>query len=88
MHESMTESDVAKVDVNAKADTPDASDSSKGSKIDTPNIDLKRGIGKMCNILIVLYQLVSLAYKALSDAKSDGEGADTGKFDTTIDAKK
>ena len=41
MQERITEADVAKVDANAKADAPDASG---GSKIDTPNIDVKRGI--------------------------------------------
>ena len=46
MQESMTDTDVAKVDTNAKADNPDASNASNASKIDTPKIDVKIGILK------------------------------------------
>ena len=48
----MADADVAKVDVNAKADAPDASDA---SNIDTPKINMKRGIGKPCAVAITLY---------------------------------
>ena len=77
--------DVAKVDANAKADAPNASDS---SKINTPKINVKRGIGKPCIIVITLSKCVYLRQQALRDAQSAGEFADTGKFDATIDAKK
>ena len=42
----MSDADVAKVDADAKADAPDASDTSDDSKIDTPKIDVKKGTGK------------------------------------------
>ena len=41
MQERMTDANAAKVDVNARAHTSYASNV---SKIDTPNIDVKRGI--------------------------------------------
>ena len=50
--ERMIDADTAKVDVNAKADAPDAS---AASEIDTPKIDVKRGIGKLCAVVIALY---------------------------------
>ena len=52
--ERMTDTDATKVDANAKADGPDASDASDGSKINTPNINGKGGIGKPCTIDIVI----------------------------------
>ena len=81
----MADADVAKVDVNAKADAPDASDA---SNIDTNKIDVKRGIGKPCAVAIVLYRHVSLRQQTLCDAQSYGEDADTGKFDAKKEAKK
>ena len=53
--ERMADADADKVDANAKADAPDASDAYNSSKIETPKIDLKRGIGKPCVIVIALY---------------------------------
>ena len=50
--ESMTDADAAKIGANAK---PDASDASNASNIDTPKIDAKRGIGKLCMVVIELY---------------------------------
>ena len=84
----MTYADTYKVDANAKADVPDASDASDASKIDTPNIDVKRGVGKPCAVAIVLSRRLYLRNKALCNANSAGEGSDTGKLDATIDAKK
>ena len=78
--ERMTDADAAKVDANTKADAPD------GSRINTPNIDAKRGIGKPCTIVITLSQRVYLIYKALRDAQSDGEGKNTGKSDAKKEA--
>ena len=49
--ERMADADVAKVDVNAKAYAPDASNA---SNIKTPKIQLKRGIVKPCDVVIVL----------------------------------
>ena len=43
---SMTDADAAKVDANAKADAPDASDAFDASKIPTPKINVNRGIRK------------------------------------------
>ena len=51
MQERMTYSDAAKVSVNAKADTPDASNA---SNMDTPKINVKIGIVKPCTIAISL----------------------------------
>ena len=39
----MVDADAAKVDANAKSDAPDASED---SKVDTPRINVKMGIGK------------------------------------------
>ena len=50
--ESMTDADAAKIGANAKSD---ASDASNASNIDTPKIDVKRGIGKLCTVVIELY---------------------------------
>ena len=47
----IVDADATKVDVNAKVDAPDASDA---SKIDTTKINVKRGIGKPCAIVITL----------------------------------
>ena len=47
--ERMTDTDSAKVDVNTKADARNASDS---SRINTPEINLKKGIGKPCIVVI------------------------------------
>ena len=81
----MADTDAAKVDANAKADAPDASDC---SKIDNLKIDVKRGIGKPCTVAIALSQSVSLRQQALHESHSYGEGAYTLKFDATIEAKK
>ena len=51
MQESMADTYTVKVDVNAKAYAPDASDD---SKIKKPKIDVKRGIEIPCAIAIVL----------------------------------
>ena len=74
----MTDADAEKVDANEKSDNPDTSDS---FKIDTPMIDVKRGIGKPCAVAIKLYRHEYLIQHSLHDAQSDGEGADTGTFD-------
>ena len=42
----MTDAKTAKVDVNVKADTPVTSDASTASRINTPKIDVKTGIGR------------------------------------------
>ena len=64
--ERMTDNDMAKVDANTKADTPDASDA---SKINTPKINVKRGIGKSCAVAIALSSHVSLIQQDLLDAQ-------------------
>ena len=50
--ERTTDSDTAKVDANSKADSSD------GSNTNTPNINVKRGIGKLCAIAISLFRNV------------------------------
>ena len=50
--ERMTDADTANVDANAKADAPDASNA---PKINTPKINVKRGIVKLCAVSITLY---------------------------------
>ena len=50
--ERMTDSDAAKVDVNVKADAPDAYNNT--SKINTLNIDVKIGIVKPCAVSIYI----------------------------------
>ena len=50
--ERMTDYDTVKADVNAKSD---ASDASNASKINTPKIDVKRGIIEPCAATIALY---------------------------------
>ena len=67
--ESMIDANTAKVYVKAKADAPDASNNPDTSKIDTPKIDVRRGIGKPCAIAIALSWRVSLRQQALRDAK-------------------
>ena len=47
--ERMTDTDSAKVDVNTKADACNASNS---SRINTPEINLKKGIVKPCIVVI------------------------------------
>ena len=84
----MTDADAAKVDADTKSDVPNASAASEGSNIDTPNINVKRGIGKPCAIAFLISWRVSLRQQALCDAHSYGEGAYTGTFDVTIDTKK
>ena len=81
----MTDADAPKVDANAKADAPDASDA---SKIDTPMIYVKTGIGKQCDIFIVLSRSISLRERDLRDTPSASEVSDTRDFDAAIDAKK
>ena len=78
MKKRMTDSGASTVDENAKSD---ASDASNASKINTPKIGVKRGIVKPSAVSIKLSQRVSLRHKALRDAQSDGNIADTGKFD-------
>ena len=85
MQVRMTDTDAAKVDVNAKSDAPDALDT---SKIDTPNIDVKRGIGKPRAVVISMSWYVSLIQQALRDSLSYGEGTDTGKLDAKKRGKK
>ena len=60
MQEITKDSDTAKVDANVKADAPDDSNVFNGSKIDTPKINVKRGIEKPCAAEIVLYWRMSL----------------------------
>ena len=67
--ERMTDTDVAKVDANAKSDAPDPSDA---SNIDTPNINVKRGMGETCAVAIALSRRVSLIQQALLDSQLDG----------------
>ena len=88
MQDMMTESDAAKVDANAKADAPDASDAFDASKIPTPKINVNRGIRKPFAVEKLLSLCMSLRQQALWDAHSADEGADTGKFVAAIDAKK
>ena len=49
VQERKTDADTARVDANSKADSSD------GSKIDASNINVKRGIGKLCAIAISLF---------------------------------
>ena len=49
--ERMIDADGDKVDADTKTAAPYASDA---SNIDTPNIDVKRGIGKPCTVAIEL----------------------------------
>ena len=58
----MADADEAKIDVNAKADTPDAFDA---SNIDTPNINVKIGMRKLCTVAIALFQYVYFRKQAL-----------------------
>ena len=51
----MIDSYTAKVDVKAKADATKKSDDSDASKINTPKINVKRGIGKPFAVAIALY---------------------------------
>ena len=86
--EKMIDDDTAKVDVNAKADAPNASNTSGVSNIDTHKIHVKIGIGKPCTVAIGLSWCVSLEQQALCDTHSSGEGIETGEFDAPIDEKK
>ena len=86
--ERMTDHNAGKADENTKADISDASDDSNASKINTPKIDVSRGILKPCDIAISLYQNFSLRQQVLHYARSGGEGSDTGKFDAKKEAKK
>ena len=86
--EKMIDSDSGKVNVNTKADTSEASDTSNGSKINSPKIDVKRGIGKSCVVAITLAWRVSLRQHSLYGTQLACEDSDTGKFDATIDVKK
>ena len=52
--ERIKDADAAKVDANAKSDAPYTSDASDSSNIDTPKIDVNRGIGKLCAVVIEL----------------------------------
>ena len=83
--EGMTDTDADKVDANTEADAPNAS---SGSKINTPKIDMKRGIGKPYTVLIEISWRVSLRQQAFLESHSAGEGENTGEFDAIIDAKK
>ena len=71
--------------MNVKAD---ASNASVRSNINTPKINVKRGIGKPCAVEVSMSRHVYLIQKSLCDAHSYGEGADKGKFDAVIDTKK
>ena len=51
IQERIADADAAKVNVNAKSDAPDTSDS---SKIDTTKSDVKIGIVKPCTLEIAL----------------------------------
>ena len=75
--ERMADADAAKVDVSAKADAPDASNA---PKINTPKIDVKKGMGKLCAVEIVLSRRVSLRQKSLCESQAYGGGSETGKF--------
>ena len=46
MKERMKDTDVAKFDINAKSDVPDASDASNGSNIDNTKVNVNREIVK------------------------------------------
>ena len=85
--ERMIDADTAKFDAkkNAKADAPDTSGA---SKIDTPKIYVKRGIGKACAVAIALSRRMYLIQQALCDGQLDGEGADTWNFNAKKEAKK
>ena len=83
--ERMKDDDAAKVDANVKADASDASDA---SNIDTLKIDVKRGTGKQYTVEISLSRRVSLRQKALCDAQSCSDNADTWNFNTKSEAKK
>ena len=50
----MTDDDAAKVDTKAESDAPDAYDTSDASKINTPNIYVKIGIGKPWVVAITI----------------------------------
>ena len=67
--EKMPDADAAKVDTNKKADTPNVSDASKGSNIDTTNIDVKRGIRKPQDIACALYWIVFMRQQTLCDSQ-------------------
>ena len=71
MQERIEDAHAAKVDVNAKADAPDASNA---SNIDTTKIDVKRGIGKPCSVAIAMSQCVSLIHQSLCDARDTMKG--------------
>ena len=86
--ERMTDSDAAKVDANVKADAPKGYVSSNSYNIDTPKIDVKRGIGKLQDFATSLSWRMSLRQKSLYGAQSDGEGAGTGKFDAKKEAER
>ena len=58
-----------------------------GSKINTPKIGVNRGLNFFA-VAIKLSQRLYLIPKYLCDSHSYGEGADIGKFDAAIDAKK
>ena len=85
--QSMPGADAAKVKTNKKADTPNTSDASNSSNIDTSNIDMNRWIEKPCAVAITLIWHVTLRQHYIRDSQSGNEGSDTGNFDETIDAK-
>ena len=76
----MTDNDAANVDAKSKTDAP------KASKLDTPKIYVKTGIGKTCVVATKLYRLVYLIHQSLRDDQADGEDKDTGKFDAKEEA--
>ena len=51
MQERVTDTGATKVDANVKSDAPNDSDA---SKIDTPNIHVRREIVKPCAVVIAL----------------------------------
>ena len=68
----IVDADTAKVDVNAKADAPDAFDA---SNIETTKIDVKRGIVKMCSVSISLSRCVYLIQQSLCNTRNTMKGS-------------
>ena len=87
IQERITDSDMAKVDANAKTDAPDASDASEASKIKTTNINVYKWMGKLCSVEIKMYWHVYLRQQSLYDTQSDGEGAYIKKFNAKKEGK-
>ena len=89
--ERISDTDAAKVDVKEKSVAPnpsDASDASNASNINTPKIDVKRGIGKPRAVAISLSQCMYLRQQVFRESQLYGEGADTGKFNAKKESEK